>query len=154
MRCCFFPGMNAAAENGTDAATQNCTSDNPKSATNGLHNEQQDGNGAHEQNKAAPISPLTPSPRQTGAAWQRPEQRADATGQASTSQRDERDTCLRWVINISQWTPWDDEWLFLLDLLPEQDQKEVRPWGGLFIPETVGRPSFAQRRREMHDQGS
>ena len=132
--------MNAVAENGTDTAAQNNNSDIPKSSMNGLHTEKQHGNGqAAEQDRAPPISPLTPSPRQASGTWQRPEQRADASGQASTSQRNERDTCLRWVINISKWSPWDDEWLFLLDLLPEQDQKEVRPWGCL-LP-VLGRPN-------------
>ncbi|EIE24817.1 4'-phosphopantetheinyl transferase [Coccomyxa subellipsoidea C-169] len=74
----------------------------------------------------APPSPITPSPRQTNGTWQRPTQTAtDNSGHASTSDRDEERSRLRWAINIKKWTPWDDEWLFLLDMLPEEDQKEV-----------------------------
>jgi len=72
-----------------------------------------------------PPCPITPSPRQTSGAWQRPSQSGTDSGQASTSDSNEQRTRLRWAINIKRWTPWDDEWLFLLDMLPKEDQKEV-----------------------------
>ena len=38
------------------------------------------------------------------------------------------DACLRWAVSSAQWDPVTngEEWLFLLDLLPEEDQKQVR----------------------------
>ena len=36
---------------------------------------------------------------------------------------------VRWAFNLRAWAPWDHEWLFLQDLLPEDDQKTVRPAG-------------------------
>ena len=37
------------------------------------------------------------------------------------------DACVRWAVNSAQWNPvtHGEEWLFLLDLLPEEDQKQV-----------------------------
>ena len=73
----------------------------------------------------SPPYPITPSPRQTNGFWQRPCQTgSNSTNQASTSDSEQR-TRLRWAIDIKNWNPWDDEWLFLLDMLPEEDQKEV-----------------------------
>ena len=125
MRCCFCPRMNAAAENGVNSTAQNGTPGISKDGSGGLHKAQQAAPGRHEPIGGAVMSPLTPSPRQVNGTWERPSQGAvaNSNGHASTS---ERDTCLRWVVNIRNWNPWDDEWLFLLDLLPEQDQKEVR----------------------------
>lgn len=38
------------------------------------------------------------------------------------------DACLRWAVSSAQWDPVTngEEWLFLLDLLPEEDQRQVR----------------------------
>ena len=37
------------------------------------------------------------------------------------------DACLRWAVSSAQWDPVTngEEWLFLLDLLPEEDQRQV-----------------------------
>ena len=63
-------------------------------------------------------------------AWGQPE--------ASTSDREDARYRLRWAVNIKQWNPWDDEWLFLLDLLPDQDQKEVINLPTLEFIRTIG----------------
>ena len=71
------------------------------------------------------LIPLTPVSREAKAAWERPAQSRLGQPEASTSGRVDAGYRLRWAVNIKQWNPWDDEWLFLLDLLPDQDQKEV-----------------------------
>ena len=72
------------------------------------------------------LTPLTPVSREAKGAWERPAQSRLGQPEASTSDRQDAGYRLRWAVNIKQWNPWDDEWLFLLDLLPDQDQKEVR----------------------------
>ena len=125
MRCCFRPRMSVAAGKEINGTAPNGTPGISKDATNDLPTAKQTAYGLHEPNGAAVLSPLTPSPRQDNGTWERPSQGAAANSDGHTS-TSERDTCLRWVVNIRDWNPWDDEWLFLLDLLPEQDQKEVR----------------------------
>ena len=71
------------------------------------------------------LTPLTPVSREAKSAWERPAQSRLGQPEASTSDREDAGYRLRWAVNIKQWNPWDDEWLFLLDLLPDQDQKEV-----------------------------
>ena len=119
--------MSAAADSGFDTVARDSTPGISKDGVTGAHAGTQSNGQAGEQNGAVPMSPVTPSPRQASATWQRPSQGAgvDSSGPPSTSEPAGRDTCLRWVVNIREWSPWDDEWLFLLDLLPDQDQKEV-----------------------------
>ena len=71
------------------------------------------------------LTPLTPVSREAKAAWERPAQSCLGRPEASFSDREDAGYRLRWAVNIKQWNPWADEWLFLLDLLPDQDQKEV-----------------------------
>jgi hypothetical protein len=33
---------------------------------------------------------------------------------------------LRWAVDSTLWQPRDEEWFFLLDLLPHEDQTQVR----------------------------
>ncbi len=127
--CCILPGFSSrmlATDDIADAKaviSQTSNISKGSAAATGV-------SGARSPNPMvrdeAPPSPITPSPRQTNGTWQRPSQNAtDNIGHASTSDRDEERSRLRWAINIKKWTPWDDEWLFLLDMLPEEDQKEV-----------------------------
>lgn len=97
-------------------------------------NEQLNSLGAQSSAGSAPeasvdsetLIPTTPSSREAKAAWERPAQSRFGQTEASTSDRGDARYRLRWAVNIKQWNPWDDEWLFLLDLLPEDDQREVR----------------------------
>ena len=72
------------------------------------------------------LFPTTPVTREVKPAWERPAPSRLGQSEASTSERSDAKYRLRWAVNIKQWNPWDDEWLFLLDLLPPEDQKEVR----------------------------
>ena len=72
------------------------------------------------------LTPTTPVTREVKPAWERPAASRLGQSEASTTERSDARYRLRWAVNIKQWNPWDDEWLFLLDLLPEEDQKEVR----------------------------
>ncbi|CAL5226778.1 g9635 [Coccomyxa viridis] len=71
------------------------------------------------------LTPTTPVTREVKPAWERPAASRLGQSEASTTERSDARYRLRWAVNIKQWNPWDDEWLFLLDLLPEEDQKEV-----------------------------
>ena len=72
------------------------------------------------------LIPTTPVTREVKPAWERPAASRLGHSEASTTERSDARYRLRWAVNIKHWNPWDDEWLFLLDLLPEEDQKEVR----------------------------
>lgn len=74
------------------------------------------------------LIPTTPVSQEVKPAWARPAPSRLGQAEASTSDRGDARYRLRWAVNIKQWNPWDDEWLFLLDLLPDEDQKEVRPF--------------------------
>ena len=74
------------------------------------------------------LIPSTPVSQEVKPAWARPAPSRLGQAEASTSDRGDARYRLRWAVNIKQWNPWDDEWLFLLDLLPDEDQKEVRPF--------------------------
>ena len=130
MHCCFFPKLKSMATDiDTRVQCNGASSDRPKSGVlNGTHN------GTFSQSvqngEDLVTSPLTPSSRASTGSWQRPAQSTGTDAPASTSGGGEqRDTCLRWVVNMREWNPWDDEWCFLLDLLPAEDQKEVGVWG-------------------------
>lgn len=84
------------------------------------------------------LTPLTPVSREAKGAWERPAQSCLGQPEASTSDREDARYRLRWAVNIKQWNPWDDEWLFLLDLLPDQDQKEVINLPTLEFIRTIG----------------
>lgn len=84
------------------------------------------------------LTPLTPVSREAKGAWERPAQSRLGQPEASTSDREDARYRLRWAVNIKQWNPWDDEWLFLLDLLPDQDQKEVINLPTLEFIRTIG----------------
>lgn len=126
--CCLLPMFSSkmlATDNIVDAkAVISQTTDISKDSKGAAEMGGSGCSGARVGDESPPY-PITPSPRQTNGFWQRPCQTGiDSTGQASTSDSEQR-TRLRWAINIKHWNPWDDEWLFLLDMLPEEDQKEV-----------------------------
>ena len=129
MHCCFFPKVNnMATDVDTRVQCNGASSDRPKSTLNGTHNGTL--SPSVQNGGAAVTSTLSPSCRASTGNWQRPAQSTGTHAPASTSGGGEqRDTCLRWVVNMREWNPWDDEWCFLLDLLPAEDQKEVGVWG-------------------------
>ena len=116
-----------------DAHVLSPSIDNPKDASKGISTDGASIRANGRLDDAAPPSPVTPLPSNSNGAWQRPLAKADDSSGASTSDRNQHATRIRWAVNIKQWNPWDDEWLFLLDMLPEEDQKEVR----LYFPEQV-----------------
>ena len=128
--CCLLPRFSnkmLATDDIADArAVISHTSDISKGSAGAIEGDGDCSNDATVVDDSPP-SPITPSPRQTNGIWQRPAQvGTDSTGQASTSDSNEHRIRLRWAINIKIWSPWDDEWFFLLDMLPEAEQKEVR----------------------------
>eukprot|EP00854_Cymbomonas_tetramitiformis_P014522 gene14522-17166_t len=42
------------------------------------------------------------------------------------SEEDTQKSTFRWVVNISQWKPCEDEWKFLLSLLPDEESDAVK----------------------------
>eukprot|EP00884_Botryococcus_braunii_P009141 jgi/Botrbrau1/18228/Bobra.53_1s0084.1 len=46
-------------------------------------------------------------------------------GLSPSGARSHADAVLRWAVDTSAWEPRDEEWFFLLDLLPHEDQTQV-----------------------------
>jgi hypothetical protein len=127
--CCFLPRTaDEMDDNGmlVDAAVVCRTYGIPKEAAKSVTLDGATNAQDKRMNDAAPPSPVTPSPRMTSTAWQSPSQGVNDEYPVSfANERSQQHTRVRWAVNIKDWNPWDDEWLFLLDLLPEEDQKEV-----------------------------
>jgi len=71
------------------------------------------------------VAPSVPPP----APARQPAPAHGASGRPAAAPPCAEDACLRWAVNSARWDPETngEEWLFLLDLLPEEEQRQVRP---------------------------
>ena len=118
-------GEMADLEEGASSGT--ATPDNePNEQLKSLEPQSEASSSQEAPKHAETLIPTTPISREVKPAWERPAASRLGQSEASTSELGNGQYRLRWAVNIKHWNPWDDEWLFLLDLLPEEDQKEVR----------------------------
>lgn len=96
----------------------------------------QDVESAPSRNDAAALPPVSAA---------QPGPLPSTSGRPGAASLSAEDACLRWAVNSARWDPVTngEEWLFLLDLLPEEEQRQVRlSWHR--------HPALTQRPRSEH----